>query len=71
MEVSLTFTIKAEVATEEEKNYFLDSATNNPSIPVLADILDCTDGIVFEKVTSINDKTPEQLKAALQAELPL
>jgi len=71
MQVSLTVTITAEVDNQEEADYFLDAATNSPSVPFLADVVDCLDGIVVKKILSINDKTPDQIKAALQvSELP-
>lgn len=68
--IEVTLTLKIGVTTQDERDYYLNRETGAPSVNLLADTFDTYMGVENETLLEINNLKPEQVKAALQAQVP-
>ncbi|MDR3392475.1 MAG: hypothetical protein P4L77_12160 [Sulfuriferula sp.] len=68
-QITVVLTVKLDVADDETASYFVDPATNTPTIGFIADLFDEFEDSFAGTVVTINDKTQAQVGIELQAQL--
>ena len=70
-EIEVTITFKLSVNNQEERNYYLNPETSQPTAGFLSDMAENIEILVVtETLLTINNLTPDQLLTVLQAQQP-
>jgi hypothetical protein len=68
-EIEVTLRLKLKVEDQEEADYYLDAATNEPAVSFIADVFDEFEDSFTAPLVSVNGRTKDQIAQALQAEI--